>query len=128
MRVAVAPLAPAGYVGALSQLLLKLVCPGVPDIYQGAELWDRSLVDPDNRRPIDFAHRRQLLGELDAELTARGPLALAEELKSSMPDGRVKLYVTWQGHFHHPWLRQYIGHRVPIQDRVLRHPIAKIVG
>lgn len=54
-------IAPAGGVNSLSQLLLKLAAPGVPDIYQGTELWDLSLVDPDNRRPVDFAQNQALL-------------------------------------------------------------------
>ena len=53
-----------GYVNSLAMTLLKLTSPGVPDIYQGNELWDLSLVDPDNRRPIDFALRGRRLGEL----------------------------------------------------------------
>src|SRR5262249_2049861 len=54
-----------GMINSLSQTLLKLVSPGVPDVYQGTELWDLSLVDPDNRRPVDFAHRIQLLKDLE---------------------------------------------------------------
>ena len=50
-----------GWINSLAQLLLKLTCPGVPDIYQGSELWNLSLVDPDNRRPVDYDHRRALL-------------------------------------------------------------------
>ena len=46
--------------------LLQLTAPGVPDVYQGSELWETSLVDPDNRRPVDYARRRQLLREIDA--------------------------------------------------------------
>lgn len=57
------PLWLAGAVNGLSQLALKLFAPGVPDIYQGCELWDFSLVDPDNRRPVDFARRETLLGQ-----------------------------------------------------------------
>jgi (1->4)-alpha-D-glucan 1-alpha-D-glucosylmutase len=53
-----------GWVTSLAQVLLKLTVPGVPDTYQGCELWDLSLVDPDNRRPVDFGLRRRLLGEL----------------------------------------------------------------
>lgn len=56
---------PAGRSNSLSQTLLKLTCPGVPDIYQGCELWDLSLVDPDNRRPVDFDLRRRMLFELE---------------------------------------------------------------
>jgi (1->4)-alpha-D-glucan 1-alpha-D-glucosylmutase len=54
-------IAPAGAANALAQTLLKLTLPGVPDVYQGAELWNLSLVDPDNRRPVDYAARRTLL-------------------------------------------------------------------
>ena len=63
-----------GLFNALSQTLLKLTSPGVPDIYQGQELWDFSLVDPDNRRPVDFALRRELLSELQREVCAGHPL------------------------------------------------------
>jgi (1->4)-alpha-D-glucan 1-alpha-D-glucosylmutase len=54
----------AGRVNSLAQTLLKYTAPGVPDLYQGSELWDLSLVDPDNRRPVDYRLRKQLLGEL----------------------------------------------------------------
>lgn len=57
---------PAGWSNGLSAKLLQLAMPGVPDVYQGAELWNRSLVDPDNRRPVDFGERRALLAQLDA--------------------------------------------------------------
>jgi (1->4)-alpha-D-glucan 1-alpha-D-glucosylmutase len=57
----------------LSQLLLKLTAPGIPDIYQGADLWELSLVDPDNRRPVDYSLRTRLLGELAAAAKGRGP-------------------------------------------------------
>jgi (1->4)-alpha-D-glucan 1-alpha-D-glucosylmutase len=64
-------LADVGMVSGLAQTLLKLTCPGVPDIYQGAELWQLALVDPDNRRPVDYGLRRQMLGGLaDAALPA----------------------------------------------------------
>jgi (1->4)-alpha-D-glucan 1-alpha-D-glucosylmutase len=59
----VASLMKAAQINSLAQTLIKLTAPGVPDIYQGCELWDFSLVDPDNRRPVDFALRRQLLAE-----------------------------------------------------------------
>jgi (1->4)-alpha-D-glucan 1-alpha-D-glucosylmutase len=61
----VRPLVQPGRVNSLAQALLKLAAPGVPDIYQGCELWDLSLVDPDNRRPVDYDLRRRLLKELD---------------------------------------------------------------
>lgn len=58
-------LAGPGWSNSLSMKLLQLTAPGVPDVYQGSELWEQSLVDPDNRRPVDFAERRRLLAELD---------------------------------------------------------------
>jgi (1->4)-alpha-D-glucan 1-alpha-D-glucosylmutase len=61
----VAPLVEPGRVNSLAQTLLKLTSPGIPDIYQGCELWDHSLVDPDNRRPVDFAVRESLLAEAE---------------------------------------------------------------
>jgi (1->4)-alpha-D-glucan 1-alpha-D-glucosylmutase len=61
----VKPLIEPGRVNSLAQTLIKLTAPGIPDFYQGTELWDLSLVDPDNRRPVDYAHRRRLLSELD---------------------------------------------------------------
>ena len=85
-----------GAVNSLAQTLLKIVSPGVPDFYQGSELWDLSLVDPDNRRPVDFAARRALLDELRARLP-QAPVDLTElcaELLQGWPDGRVKLYLT----------------------------------
>jgi (1->4)-alpha-D-glucan 1-alpha-D-glucosylmutase len=75
-----------GAINALAQTLLKLTVPGVPDIYQGNEIWDFSLVDPDNRRPVDYARRRQMLENL--------PAANPEELLRSWPDGRIKLFLT----------------------------------
>jgi (1->4)-alpha-D-glucan 1-alpha-D-glucosylmutase len=62
----VARIAPFGWSNSLAQKLLQLTMPGVPDVYQGSELFDFSLVDPDNRRPVDYAGRRRLLAELDA--------------------------------------------------------------
>jgi (1->4)-alpha-D-glucan 1-alpha-D-glucosylmutase len=89
------PLAVAGMHNALAQLLVKTCSPGVPDFYQGSELWDLSLVDPDNRRPIDFDLRRRLLSELQTQ--ARGDLVrLAGSLLDNWRDGRIKLYVTYQ--------------------------------
>jgi (1->4)-alpha-D-glucan 1-alpha-D-glucosylmutase len=87
-----------GLFTALSQVFLKLTSPGVPDIYQGQELWDFSLVDPDNRRPVDFASRRDLLARLKATVFA-GPVAqlgLARQLAHNPSDDRLKLFVTWR--------------------------------
>ena len=88
-----ARLAPLGYYTSLSQTLLKIASPGVPDFFQGSELWDLSLVDPDNRRPVDYARRRALLAQLDRD-AARDPAGLAERLLASAPDGRIKLFLT----------------------------------
>ena len=82
-----------GLLNSLAQTLLKIAAPGVPDTYQGTELWDFSLVDPDNRRPVDYGRRRQLLAELWEK--ARGDRReLARALFDAKEDGRVKLYVT----------------------------------
>jgi (1->4)-alpha-D-glucan 1-alpha-D-glucosylmutase len=85
-----------GLFNSLSQTLLKLTAPGVPDTYQGTEMWDFSLVDPDNRRPVDYAYRHRMLQALQARMTdARDDrIALARELLTSKEDGRIKLYVT----------------------------------
>jgi (1->4)-alpha-D-glucan 1-alpha-D-glucosylmutase len=80
-----------GMVNSLSQVLLKLVSPGVPDIYQGTELWDFNLVDPDNRRPVDFAHRLQLLNELEPLLQHSTGLGRLTEMLEHWEDGRIKL-------------------------------------
>jgi len=85
-----------GLRNSLSQTLLKLLSPGVPDLYQGTELWTFSLVDPDNRRPVDFELRRTLLEEL-ARRSSEQPLhELTRTLCEQLPDGRAKLYLTWR--------------------------------
>jgi (1->4)-alpha-D-glucan 1-alpha-D-glucosylmutase len=85
-----------GLWNSLSQTLLKLASPGVPDTYQGTELWDFSLVDPDNRRPVDYPRRRRMLGDLRsaAEAAAGNLRELARELVAVKEDGRIKLFVT----------------------------------
>ena len=90
-------LAGFGLLNSLSQVLLKLTVPGVPDIYQGNELWAFNLVDPDNRRPVDYRHRQALLETLDASCRDRDSLpALLRELLDGIADGRAKLYITWK--------------------------------
>jgi (1->4)-alpha-D-glucan 1-alpha-D-glucosylmutase len=85
------------YWNALSQTLLKLTCPGVPDVYQGTELWDFSLVDPDNRRPVDYACRRALLAELKRRIQQeKNLLPLVRELMANPADGRLKLFTIFQ--------------------------------
>jgi (1->4)-alpha-D-glucan 1-alpha-D-glucosylmutase len=75
-----------GAINSLSQTLLKLTSPGVPDIYQGNEIWDFSLVDPDNRRPVDYARRKKMLEALKGVTPA--------ELLGNWSDGRIKLFLT----------------------------------
>jgi (1->4)-alpha-D-glucan 1-alpha-D-glucosylmutase len=85
-----------GRLNSLAQVVLKLTSPGVPDLYQGNEAWDLSLVDPDNRRPVDFAGRRKMLDGLRSILDSDPPdLArqVADLLAHSI-DGRIKMYLT----------------------------------
>src|SRR5579862_5802376 len=92
---------------SLAQLVLKLTVPGVPDIYQGGELWDFRLVDPDNRRPVDWRHRQALLRELGA----------GAELGGDPQDGRDKMYILrrlLQLRQHHPELFD-AGEYVPLE-------------
>jgi (1->4)-alpha-D-glucan 1-alpha-D-glucosylmutase len=84
----VEPLVQPGWINALSQVLLKLTAPGVPDIYQGTELWSLHLVDPDNRRPVDYALRRSVLAEVQ-RLTA-------EEIWRRADEGLPKMWVVRQ--------------------------------
>jgi (1->4)-alpha-D-glucan 1-alpha-D-glucosylmutase len=87
-----------GLFTSLSQTLFKITAPGVADLYQGTELWDFSLVDPDNRRPVDYELCQRLLRDLREQLAAEGLqlAALARELTRTKDDGRIKLYVTYR--------------------------------
>jgi (1->4)-alpha-D-glucan 1-alpha-D-glucosylmutase len=88
-----------GLLNSLSQVVLKIASPGVPDFYQGSELWDLNLVDPDNRRPVDFEARRQALDRVDALLArpeADRTAGIASMLRD-WKDGAVKLLVTAAG-------------------------------
>jgi (1->4)-alpha-D-glucan 1-alpha-D-glucosylmutase len=93
----------AGAVNSLAQLALKLTAPGVPDLYQGNELWDLHLVDPDNRRPVDVATRQGILESFKeamdladgSEPPADGLLrGFVNDLLAAWPDGRIKLWLT----------------------------------
>jgi (1->4)-alpha-D-glucan 1-alpha-D-glucosylmutase len=77
-----------GAINSLTQTLLKLTSPGVPDIYQGTEIWDYSLVDPDNRRPVDYKMRQQMLERLSS--------VTPDELMKTWPDGRIKMFLIQQ--------------------------------
>ena len=74
-----------GLINSIAQTVLRLTAPGVPDTYQGQELWDFSLVDPDNRRPVNYERRREMLSGLDGG---------SDPLLESLHDGRAKLHVT----------------------------------
>jgi (1->4)-alpha-D-glucan 1-alpha-D-glucosylmutase len=90
-----ARIAVAGMYSSLAQTLLKLVAPGVPDTYQGTEEWDLSLVDPDNRRAVDYGRLRTDLGAIRERLAGPTPdlAGLVQSLLATMEDGRIKLYV-----------------------------------
>ena len=92
-------IAALGMVNSLAQTALKIGAPGVPDFYQGTDLWDLSLVDPDNRRPVDFRLRERVLDEVDALLAQNASerrVGVAEWLRN-WRDGRVKMLVTAAG-------------------------------
>ncbi len=83
-----------GALSSLSRIVLKIASPGVADFYQGTELWDLSLVDPDNRRPVDYAARREKLASLEPLLSGRAGEPGLKDLLEHWEDGRVKLFVT----------------------------------
>jgi (1->4)-alpha-D-glucan 1-alpha-D-glucosylmutase len=84
-----------GIFNSLSQALIKITAPGVPDFYQGTELWDLNLVDPDNRRPVDFGTRARLLRDIRAG-AGEDILRLIDELLSNKEDGRIKLFMIYR--------------------------------
>jgi len=88
-----AKIAFSGAVNSLAQVLAKIASPGVPDIYQGTELWTLTLVDPDNRRGVDFFERQRLLGAISGA-EKRGRRALVRTLMARWTDGQIKMYVT----------------------------------
>lgn len=98
LRPIAARLARLGATSSLAHTVLKIGSPGVVDVYQGTELWDLSLVDPDNRRPVDFGLRERRLAEMEPLLSSETPDrdALGGLLRD-WPDGRIKLYVLARG-------------------------------
>ena len=84
-----------GIYNSLSQVLIKNTAPGVPDLYQGAELWELSLVDPDNRRPVDYQKRREFLQDIKNQ-SDRDILQLIKELIATKENGKIKLFLTHQ--------------------------------
>jgi (1->4)-alpha-D-glucan 1-alpha-D-glucosylmutase len=116
LQAVVRQLAPLGSLTALSQLLLKLTSPGIPDVYQGQEVWDFSLVDPDNRRPVDYGYRESLLSEIKERIEGTNDLrGLANELAQAPTDPRLKLFVTWRTlRFRTKFRSVFHGQYVPI--------------
>jgi len=88
--------AACGIFNSLSQTLLKITSPGIPDFYQGNELWDFSLVDPDNRRPVDYRKRKELLDELTQMVSNEGLLETTRQVVAARHDGVIKMYLTWR--------------------------------
>ncbi len=91
----VTPLVDAGLCNALAQVLLKSASPGVPDFYQGTEFWQFTLVDPDNRSPVDYEAREDALTDLQRRW-ADNPAGLVDELVAQRHDGRIKQFLTWR--------------------------------
>jgi (1->4)-alpha-D-glucan 1-alpha-D-glucosylmutase len=96
MSAFVRTIAPSAALSSLAQVTLKLTSPGIPDIYQGCEFWDFSLVDPDNRRPVDYALRGAALEIMHGRIERGDAAPLAAELLAHWRDGRIKAYVTWR--------------------------------
>ncbi len=90
-----AEIANAGFINGLSQLLLKTTLPGIPDFYQGTEYWDFNLVDPDNRRPVDFDQRRASLADLQQKFQTN-PHQLLRNLAEQWPAPEIKQFVSWR--------------------------------
>jgi (1->4)-alpha-D-glucan 1-alpha-D-glucosylmutase len=83
-----------GAVNSLAQVVLKTASPGVPDFYQGCEMWDLSLVDPDNRRPVDYSLRAAALDAMLRKAENEGPMAVCRDTTASLDNGRIKLWTT----------------------------------
>ena len=83
-----------GAVNSLAQVVLKTASPGVPDFYQGSEMWDLSLVDPDNRRPVDYARRSEALDAMLRFAAVQGAMAVCRDVAETLEDGRIKLWTT----------------------------------
>ncbi len=83
-----------GMFNSLAQTVIKITSPGIPDIYQGNELWDFSMVDPDNRRPVDYKLRKSLLDDI-AQKSESDRQSLIDDLLASMEDGRIKIFITY---------------------------------
>lgn len=105
-----------GIFNSLSQTLIKITAPGIPDFYQGEELWDLSFVDPDNRRPVDFGRRRDMIQAIKERERQDLP-GLIKDLLSRKEDGQIKLFLMYRalsacGHYHALFER---GEYIPLQ-------------
>jgi (1->4)-alpha-D-glucan 1-alpha-D-glucosylmutase len=107
-----------GVFNSLSQTLLKIASPGIPDFYQGTELMEFSLVDPDNRRPVNYPERIEMLRQLKKREAEIGPLALAGELISESMGGRIKLFLTYKalGYRYNNHLLFMQGAYIPVES------------
>jgi (1->4)-alpha-D-glucan 1-alpha-D-glucosylmutase len=116
----------AGRNNSLAQTLIKYTAPGVPDTYQGSDLWDLSLVDPDNRRPVDYALRRSMLSELQMGMGA-------EEIMQRIDSGMPKLWVIYNAlrlrREHPEWFRATAGYTPLLAEgQKQEHVVAYIRG
>jgi (1->4)-alpha-D-glucan 1-alpha-D-glucosylmutase len=119
-----ARVADLGIYNSLAQLAIKITAPGIPDFYRGTEFWDLNLVDPDNRRPVDFAERQRVLATLH---DCGGRVAVdVDELLASRRDGRIKLFATAKGLAVRARFRDVFerGEYVPLQTFGLRKDCA----
>jgi (1->4)-alpha-D-glucan 1-alpha-D-glucosylmutase len=93
VRAFVATVAPQAMYNALGRLVVHLMAPGVPDLYQGDELWYAALVDPDNRRPVDWAERERMIAVVDREATAPDRCAWLRSWRDAMQTGELKMLI-----------------------------------
>ena len=116
-----------GILNSLSQLSIKVTAPGVPDFYQGTELWNFNLVDPDNRHPVDFNLRQLHLKEIQ-QLQEKEPLCLLKSLLKNPNNGKIKLYLTYQllklRHKENDIFRKGSFYPLPIRGKYQHHVIA----
>jgi (1->4)-alpha-D-glucan 1-alpha-D-glucosylmutase len=87
-----------GLFNSLAQVALKLTAPGVPDVYQGTELWDYNMVDPDNRRPVDYEKRRRMLADMRRKVNEEGVeiSGFIRGLLQNHQNGQIKMYLVWR--------------------------------
>jgi len=87
-----------GLFNSLAQVALKLTAPGVPDVYQGTELWDYNMVDPDNRRPVDYEKRRRMLADMRRKVSEEGVeiSGFIRGLLQNHQNGQIKMYLVWR--------------------------------